>query len=151
MTAVEPRVAASVAAFVRGSPLAVVATTDPRQRPEAALVGIAALDDGTLIFDTRRDARKVTNLQHNPCVAVVVSHDDGVSLQIEGIAQITAGADREAYGNAYNAEFPGSRALDDEFAVVVVRPTWVRVYDTTTQPPLVAEAHWPDPGQSATR
>jgi general stress protein 26 len=103
------------------------------------------------VFDTKRDARKVTNLQHNPYVAVVVSDDDAISLQIEGVAEITAGEDREAYGTAYDAQFPGSRALEEDFAVVVVRPTWVRVYDTTSDPPLVTEAQWPAEGQPATR
>ena len=131
-----------MAAFVRSCGLAVVATIDSGQRPEAALVGIAALDDGTLIFDTEHESRKVDNLRHNACVAVVVGWNDAISLQIEGVAEITTGADRQDYASAYDAQLPGSRALDPDVDVVVIRPTWVRVYDTTTHPPLVRESRW---------
>ena len=139
---IDPGDPAAVAAFVRGCGLAVVATSDPGRRPEAALVGIAALDDGTLIFDTERDTRKVANLLQNPCVAVVVGWNDGISLQIEGVAEVTVGDARQQYGSAYNQQLPGSRALDPEFDVVAIRPTWVRVYDTTTRPPRVQESAW---------
>ena len=108
---IDSRDPAAVAAFVRACGLAVVATSDAGQRPEAALVGVAALDDGTLIFDTRRESRKVANLHDNACVAVVVGWNDGISLQFEGAAEITSGAVREGYGRAYNEQLPGSRAL----------------------------------------
>ncbi len=138
---VDPRDPASVAAFVRGCELAVVATTDPLQRPEAALVSVAALDDGTLIFDAKDDSRKIANLRVNANAAVVVGWND-VTLQIEGTADITAGSGRAHFGREYIAQFPGSRALDDEFAVVTIHPTWLRVYDTSTEPPVVNEARW---------
>ena len=65
-----------------------------------------------------------------------------VCVQLEGRATITADQEREHYGSEYNRQFPGSHALDPEFALVVVRPVWVRVYDTSTAPATVAEADW---------
>ena len=138
----DPRDPAAVGAFIRACGLAVVSTVNHSRRPEAALVGVAALEDGTLIFDTRRDSRKLDNLRLAPHVALVVGWSDGVSLQIEGPAEIESGTQRDHYGRAYENQLPGSRALDDAFAVVTVRPAWVRVYDATTDPPLMDEAWW---------
>jgi general stress protein 26 len=138
----DPDDTAAFAAFVREHGRGVVATASASGAPEAALVGIAALDDGALIFDTYADSRKAANLRHDDRVAVVVGTEGDVSVQIEGTATITVGEERERHGATYNAQFPGSRALDPDFAVVVVRPEWVRVYDASTRPPVVTEARW---------
>lgn len=138
----EPSDAAAFATFVRAHGRGVVATVAASGAPEAALVGIAALDDGTLIFDTTDDSRKVHNLRRDNRVAVVIGTTGDVSVQIEGVATIATGAARERHGAAYNAQFPGSRALDPGFAVIVVRPDWVRVYDASTHPAVVTEARW---------
>lgn len=139
---VDPRDPASVGAFVRSCGLAVVATIDPAQRPEAALVSLAALDDGTLIFDAKHDSRKIENLRVSADVAVVVGWSHDVSLQIEGRAELTAGPVRDRFGREYVAQFPGSRALDEGFVVVTVRPCWLRAYHATSEPPLIVEASW---------
>ncbi|MDQ7877062.1 pyridoxamine 5'-phosphate oxidase family protein [Microbacterium sp. QXD-8] len=138
----DPSDTAAFAAFVRAQGRAVVATVAPSGAPEAALVGIAALDDGTLIFDASDDSRKVHNLRENGRVAVVIGTEGDMTVQVEGVATITSGASREQHGAAYNEQFPGSRALDQGFAVVVVRPEWVRVYDASAQPAVVTEARW---------
>lgn len=128
--------------FVRAHAQGVVATASPSGAPQAALVGIAALDDGTLIFDTLVGSRKAENLRHDHRISVVVGTDHTVSAQIDGFATIVHGSLREEYGTAYTEQFPGSRVLDPDFAVVVVRPAWVRVYDASTHPAVVTEARW---------
>lgn len=138
----DPSDTAAFAAFVRAQGRAVIATVTPSGAPEAALVGMAALDDGTLIFDASDDSRKVHNLRERGRVAVVVGTEGDVTVQIEGVATVASGASRERHGAAYNAQFPGSRALDQGFAVVVVQPEWVRVYDASVQPAAVTEARW---------
>ncbi len=40
-----------------------------------------------------------------------------------------SGADREEYGRIYLEQFPESRALLDEFAVIRLIPRWLRLYD----------------------
>ena len=137
-----PADVAAFAGFVRAEAQGVVATVSPSGAPEAALVGLAVLDDGTLVFDAHVESRKVENLRHDHRIAVVVGTDHSVSVQVEGFAAIAHGAQRERYGAAYNAQYPGARALDPEFAVVVMRPEWVRVYDASVQPPKIAEARW---------
>lgn len=133
---------AAFVTFVRATGRGVIATASPSGSPGAALVGLAALDDGTLIFDTPAGSRKAENLRHDHRIALVVGTDGDVSVQIEGFAVIAHGTHREEYGAAYNRQFPGSRALDPDFSVVVVRPEWVRVYDASMQPAAVTEARW---------
>ena len=139
---VDPGNRAAVAEFVRSQGLAVVATSDDRGWPEAALVGVAALEDGLLIFDSLVRSRKVNNLRFNSGVAVVAGFTGGVSLQLEGTATICSGEDRVKYGAEYNSQLPGSRALDEEFAVITIEVSWVRVYDATVKPALVRERAW---------
>ena len=119
-----------------------VATVDVGGRPEAALVGLAARDDGTVIFDARADSRKVENIENGSDVAVVIGLNGDVSIQIEGTASIAVGSDRSEYGAVYASQFPDSRALDDDFAIVTIRVAWVRVYDARRHPELVEEAEW---------
>ena len=138
----DPSDSAAFVAFVRRQRRAVVATVAPSGVPEAALVGVAALADGTLIYDTAGDSRKIQNLSQNGRVAVVIGTDGDVTVQVEGVATIASGASRERHGAAYKEQFPGSRALDQDVAVVVVRPEWVRVYDASARPAVITEARW---------
>lgn len=140
--AVDPTRPESVARFVRACGLGVLATVDASGHPEAALVGLAVLDDGTLILNAPRGSRKVANVERRSRVAVVVGWQDDVTLQIEGSAVVAAGSEREHFGRAYNSQRPGSRALDEDFAVVVVRPDWLRSYDATADTPRIEEARW---------
>lgn len=132
----------SISAFVRREGRGVVATVTPECGPQAALVDLCALDDGTLVFNSRVEARKVHNIAGKGRVAVVVGVVGEVSVQLEGTATVTSDEERERYGREYTLQFPGSRALDRDFAVVVVRPRWVRVYDTGAAPASVSEAAW---------
>lgn len=123
---------------VRREGRAVLATTSPEGTPEAALVGIAALDDGTLIVDALLTSRKVANLRTNPAVAVVVGAGD-ISMQLEGTGRLTTGSERRALADAYEAQLPGSRAHDPSLAVIAIDVHWVRVYDASGGTPVVTE------------
>jgi hypothetical protein len=50
-------------------------------------------------------------------------------VQVEGFAEILTGHAREVCARVYLAQFPGSRVLDDDVAVVRVVPEWLRYYD----------------------
>lgn len=138
----DPHDRRSVSAFVRREGRGVVATVSRQGRPQAALVSLAALDDGALIFNSDLKARKVLNIAADDRVAVVVGVAGDLSVQLEGPATITRAAERERCGLEYHRQFPGSRALHQDFALVVVRPSWVRVYDTSDDAVSVAEADW---------
>jgi PPOX class probable F420-dependent enzyme len=115
--------------FVRSARLGVVATANTEGQPQAALVELAVTGVGEVVFDTKADARKVANIARNPRIALVIGWDDGVSVQVEGYAEVLSGADRQEYGRVYLEQFPESRVLLDEFAVVRVEPRWLRLYD----------------------
>ena len=139
---IDPADRAAVVAFIRSEGRGVIATVDALGHPEAALIVIAALDDGTLIFDSPTDSRKVPNLAGNADVAIVIGTTGEISLQLEGSAWTASGAERVTYGEAYNAQFPGSRALQDDFSVVAVDVAWLRLYDASSTPGTVLEARW---------
>lgn len=128
--------------FVGAARLAVVATTNAHGHPEAALVEVAVTESGELVFDTKSEARKVQNLARSPRVAVVVGWEEGVSVQVEGQAEILAGTDRAAYGQVFASQFPGSRALEEDFALIRVVPEWLRYYDARPDSFRVTEGMW---------
>lgn len=111
----------------------------------AALLAGSANPPGRLCTGLLLTARKLSNLATNDLVAVVAGVGGEVSVQIEGTATITRGEEPERYGAEYERQLPGSRALHHDFAVVVVRPSWVRLYDTSIAPASVTEAEWSDP------
>lgn len=125
--------------FVRSAGQGVVATVDVHGDPQAALVGLAVSDAAEVIFDSLTETRKIRNIRAHPRVALVIGSDDSVSVQIEGTADILAGAERDKCGQIYVAQFPGARALDDEFSIVRVVPQWLRYYDAREAFALVWE------------
>ncbi|MCW2757855.1 MAG: segregation and condensation protein [Nocardioidaceae bacterium] len=118
-------------AFVRVRGLGVVATTGTDGEPEAALVGLAASDDGELIFDTSTTSRKYLNLLGRPRAAVVVGWDDEVTLQVEGSADLPEGAERARCQEVYFEQYPDGRdrASSPEIGYVRIRPRWWRYSD----------------------
>nr|MBS1902059.1 pyridoxamine 5'-phosphate oxidase family protein [Actinomycetota bacterium] len=119
---------------VRREGRGVLATTAPDGAPEAALVGVAVLDDGTLIVNAPSSARKVAHLRRESRAALVIGAGPVRSLQVEGRAQLLEGDDRSALGAAYDAQFPGSRSLAEGFVVIAIRPEWMRDYDIDRDP-----------------
>lgn len=130
---------AQFVAFVRAAGQGVVATVDGGGNPEAALVGLAVTDEGELIFDSLTDTRKIANIRVHPRVALVIGWDDGVSVQLEGQADVLAASERDLYGQVYLSQFPHAGVFDEGFAVVRVVPEWLRYYDASQQPALVIE------------
>lgn len=132
---------AAVAHFIRVCGSGVVASIGADGAPQAAYVGLTATDDGVLVFDATSDSRKVGNIRVRPQVALAVTGAD-TSVQVEGRARIARDEERWRLGEVYSERFPGSRALDVGFEVVVVDVHWVRVYDAGEHPPRVVEATW---------
>ena len=128
--------------FARAAGLAVLATASPTGQPEAALVGIAVTAPGELIVDIPRHARKLANIDRNDRAAAVIGWDAGVSIQVEGRIRLVTGEQRRGYEQSYLARFPDSRVADPEFEVAVLTPDWVRRYDATSDPALIAHADW---------
>jgi general stress protein 26 len=129
-------------AFVRTAQMAVVATTNAQGQPQAALVEVAVTDAGELVFDTRIDTRKVTNIERESRVAVVIGWREEISIQVEGVAEILTGTARIEFGHVFESQFSGSRVLDDDFAVIRIVPDWLRYYDARPGSFEVSEGIW---------
>lgn len=131
-----------MAAFAREERLVVVSTVTPEGLPEAALVDIAADDEGTFFFTAHHVARKLDNLRATPKAAMVIGTKGDVSLQLEGPAYVAEGEEKAHLVAAFMAHYPNSVAERPDFDMVVIRPAWVRLYDASTKPPTVVEASW---------
>ncbi len=127
--------------FLRRSKLAIEATVAADGAPQAAVVGFAVSDALELVFDTVETTRKFRNLRADPRIALVVGWDEGITAQIEGIADVPTGAEAERIRECYFVAYPDGR---DRLAWpgithVRVRPTWIRYSDFTTVPPQIVE------------
>ena len=113
-------------AYVRERGDGVVSTLGSAGGPQSAYLPIAVTDAGELVFDARVDSRKVANIQRDPRVAVVVGGADGLTLQLEGAADLPTGEDRDRCAAAYTAAFPQFAAslAQPHIALVRVTVTW---------------------------
>jgi nitroimidazol reductase NimA-like FMN-containing flavoprotein (pyridoxamine 5'-phosphate oxidase superfamily) len=117
--------------FMSGERLAVLATVDAEEQPEAALVGFAVTPELELVFDTVKQSRKYPNLKKNPRMAWVVGCTTEVSVQYEGVAEELEGEELAKYKKTYFAKFLDGPARESWPGITyfVVRPTWVRFSD----------------------
>jgi nitroimidazol reductase NimA-like FMN-containing flavoprotein (pyridoxamine 5'-phosphate oxidase superfamily) len=126
-----------VFSFLREHDLAVIATSSKDGRPEAATVGYLVDPDLNFLFLTRRESRKVGNLNENPKVALVIGTSKGVNtVQVEGEAKIFYDSDKgfaENVTKITNIEpvyyGPLLKMGGTEFAIIKVIPTWLRWLD----------------------
>lgn len=112
--------------------------------PQSAVVGVAVTDACEIVFDTLASSRKCVNLSRDPRVAFVMGSmlpDASWSVQLEGIADLPSGQDREALVRAYLTVFPdgAERQAWPGLTYVRVRPRWIRVMDYGSNPPEIVE------------
>ncbi len=121
----------SFVSYVRSRRSGVLASLGPDGGPQAAYLAVTATDAGEVVLDARASSRKVANLSRDPRVALTVGGADGTTLQLQGVADVPVGADRERCAAAYAATFPQfATSLDDPGIVVVrVAVTWARYGD----------------------
>jgi len=117
--------------FLQKHRLGVQSTVSPSGDPQAAVVGIAITPELEIVFDTVDTTRKCRNLRANPRIAFVIGWDQGITVQLEGIADEPTGTERDRILDAYFAAYPDGR---DRLAWqgithFRVRPTWARYSD----------------------
>lgn len=125
--------------FVRDNPFGVISTYDAERGPEAALVEVAATDDGRLVVASHGATRKVANLRKDARVAVVIGTAPPHSMQVEGTAELPEGEAAALYADAYRSAFPESPIGSPDYAVIAITPTWVRWIDASQVPPALDE------------
>lgn len=130
--------------FMRGQPVAVVASVSDAGTPEAAVVGIAVTDQFEVVFDALASSRKARNLLARPGVALVIgglTPGDERTVQYEGIADEPTGHDLELAKEEYLLRFPDGRERSRLPGVthLRLRPLWIRYSDFNQDPPVVVE------------
>jgi general stress protein 26 len=132
---------AELVTFLRRYKLAVQASVSADGAPQAAVVGFAVSDSLEIVFDTVATTRKHQNLRADPRVALVIGWDDGITAQIEGLADFPTGDELDRIRECYFVPYPDGRDRLKWPGIthVRVRPTWVRYSDFTREPPQIVE------------
>jgi hypothetical protein len=111
----------SIYDLLRHYRLAVLATTNGENQPEAALIGFAVTSELEIVFDTVKNSE--------------------ITIQYEGEAIELVEDNGNGYKEAYYSVFPTGRqrATDSENLVYfVVKPGWIR-YSNFNDPPCIEE------------
>jgi general stress protein 26 len=142
----------AVLAFLRSHHHAVLASVAAQGEPQSALVEVALTDRLEIVFDTLNDTRKYANILADPRTSLVIggwTEGDERTVQYQGIADIPEGEELQRLQSVYFDVFPESRARLEWPNIVYVRlrPTWIRYCDYNSQPPLIEEIDFPEPGE----
>ena len=126
--------------FLHQQSLMTLSTVSPSGQPEAATLFYLFDSDFTFYFVTREETRKVKNINKNPKVAIVISDDKTMNIQVEGravelngvnvISDLLSQVSQKALPEE-SAEFwpPVMRMEGGEYKFYKVSPTMVRVFD----------------------
>ena len=123
---IDPAKQKQLHAFLRQHRYGAIATVSRDGAPEAALIGIAAMPDLSLIFETIGTTRKCVNLRRDGRVALVVGCDGDTTLQYEGLADERPADDVAGDYYAVLPENLGHRGWPG-LTYVRVRPRWMRL------------------------
>ncbi len=132
---------AEVLKFIKKHNLAVLATTDKKGKPQAAVVEFAELDNFTIIIDTFDHSRKYMNLNDNDKAAIFIGWDNNKTVQIDGQAKELSGAELKKAQDVYFAKNPRARKWGTKPGIVyfAIEPSWMRYSDLNEHPWLVEE------------
>jgi hypothetical protein len=121
--------------FLRRHRLAVLATANSRNQPEAAVVEFSQLKNLELVFDTYEMFRKYGNLLTNSKVAFVIGWDNA-TLQYEGEAVELFEPELEMYRAVHLQKFPDAIKFEDYAGMKYfkVLPKWIRYLDVSSIP-----------------
>lgn len=127
--------------FVQRQRLGVVSSLAPDGAPQSAVVGIATSEAGEIVFDTLGSSRKAGNLRRDPRASLVVWENER-TVQLDGLADEPAGADRDRLREVYFAAYPDGRERLAWPGLTHFRfvPSWARFSDFEASPgPLIVE------------
>lgn len=130
-----------IAAFLATEPHGVVSTVHADGSVESALVAVSETPDLLVVFGTDAGTRKFANILRDPRVALVVTDNESLEVQLEGRARVAEGTEREQCKLRHLAKNPKTAkyANDPGQRFVVIEPTWIRFTDRRTDPTTVEE------------
>lgn len=136
--------AAFVYQFLRQHTLAVLATADLNNQPEAAVVEFSELQTLELVFDTYSYFRKYANLSSNQKVALVIGWDNDATLQYEGIAVELNEPELGVCRTVHLQKFPDAIQYEEYAGMKYfkIRPKWIRYTDLASIPWRRFELHF---------
>lgn len=104
--------------------------------PQSAVVAFTQLEDFSLVFGTKNSTRKYRNIVSNPNVSLVVGWDESVTIQLEGTAEIIAGAEKTSCQKEHVQKHAGSERYANmpEQRYVKITPHWIRYTDISQDP-----------------
>jgi uncharacterized protein YhbP (UPF0306 family) len=131
----------TIAAFLATRPHGVISTVHEDGSVESALVAISETPDLRITIGTDKGTRKFQNILREPRVALVVTDDEEIEVQMEGRARVAAGDEHETCKARHVAKNPRTAkyANDLNQRFIVIEPAWVRFTDRRTDPSTVEE------------
>ncbi len=130
--------------FIATNEFGVVSTVGSETlSPESAVVAMSETDNFELVFGSFIDSRKNKNIAKNPNVSVVIGWDNTnkITIQLEGIAFLVEGEERELLIGRHIIKNPGSRAFldDSRQQYFKITPKWIRYSNFSVAPQEVWE------------
>lgn len=128
-----------VLAFLKDHYLMQIATVSNDQ-PGVSVMLYTVDDELNFYFGTHKDSFKIRNLLANPKISIVVWEFGKIQVQLNGIAEpLTNPQDQEkildqlADSATKDKDFwpPLFRITGDEYIIMKIKPTWMRVLDLT--------------------
>jgi pyridoxine/pyridoxamine 5'-phosphate oxidase len=132
--------------FLQNHKLAVQASVNPENGPQAAMVGVAVTDRFEIIFDTMDGTRKAMNLAKNPKIALVFGGwepGEERTAQVEGLADRPGGEELARLKPFYYRQYPDGihRTPWPGLVYIRVKPDWIRFSDFHQDPPFIQVFH----------
>ncbi len=125
--------------FLSNQRFLVVATTW-EQLPQAAVVAFSS-SGMEIVFSTFDTTRKFRNIQSDSHVALVIGWDEYITVQCEGVARITTGAEESECKRLHILKHPESEkySFDESNRYLKVAPEWIRYTDISADPEFTFE------------
>lgn len=130
-----------IAAFLATEPHGVVSTVHADGSVESALVAFSETPELRITIGTDHGTRKFANILREPRVALVVTDNELLEVQLEGRARVAEGDEHEECKQQHLAKNPKTAkyANDPGQRFIVIEPTWTRFTDRRTEPTTVEE------------
>lgn len=130
--------------FMNSHDLMVISSNGPSGQPQSAVVGFGQTNDLFIIFGTGKSNRKAKNITNDPKVSVVIGWDKSGTVQYEGTAKLLSGSEANKFAEIYFKKNPTARKYkeDPDECYFLVKPTWIRYTDISTDPWTVQESEF---------
>jgi uncharacterized pyridoxamine 5'-phosphate oxidase family protein len=110
-------------------------------KPQSAVVVISVKNEIEVFFNTLITTRKYRNLKANPSTSLVVGWDDGITVQLEGLAEEVPLEEFKEYQQIHLKKNPGSAEyahLEGQCFFRII-PNWIHYRDIMQHPEFFFE------------